>query len=101
MEYKLHENATRTSFDINHALLQKVFSLPRPAGNQPTMEQVQLPAGGVAIVGLQKVENGTVGGMEEAQQSGLRRQLGFQVSQAELSSFETGIIEKAKIDLQK
>lgn len=99
LEYKLHDQATRSSFDINHAVLQKVFSLARPVGNSPVIEQVQLPAGGVAVVGLQKVENGTLADMEDAQRAGLRSQLGFQLSQSELFSFETGVIEKAKIEL--
>lgn len=99
LEYKLHDQATRSSFDVNHAVLQKVFSLARPVGDNPVIEQVQLPAGGVAVVGLQKVENGTLADMEDAQRDGLRSQLGFQLSQSELFSFETGVIEKAKIEL--
>lgn len=101
LEYKLHDKATRMSFDINQALLQKVFSLARPIGETTVTDQVQLPAGGVAVVGLQKVENGSLADMEEAQRTGLGNQLEFQTSQAELFAFETGIIEKAKIDLPK
>lgn len=101
LEYKRHDQATRSSFDVNQAVLQKVFSLARPTGDSPVIEQVQLPTGGVAVVGLEKVENGTLADMEEAQRSGLHGQLEFQISQAELFSFETGIIEKAKIKLSK
>lgn len=100
-EYKLHENATRMSFDINHAVLQKAFSLARPVGDKAVIDRVQLPAGGVAIVGLQKVENGSLADMEDTQREGLRLQLGMQLTQVELSAFESGIIEKAKISISK
>lgn len=97
--FKLHEKASRTSFEINNAVLQKAFSMARPAGSDPVLDQVQLPMGGVTVVGLTAVESGSLADLEESQKSGLRGQLGFQLSQAEMYSFENGIIEKAKIDM--
>jgi len=101
LEYKQHEKTTRTSFEVGGAVLQKVFSLPRPADDQPILESVSLPTGGAVVVRLTAVEDGSIADLVEAQRAGLQNQLRFQVAQNELNSFETGIIEKAKINMSK
>lgn len=99
LEYKSHEDASRTSFEIGSAVLQKVFSLPRPAADQPILDSVALPTGGAVVIQLTQVEDGAINDLAEAQRSALQNQLRFQLTQNELNSFETGLIEKAKINI--
>lgn len=99
LEYKLHEGVSRTSFEVGGAILQKAFSLARPAGSEPILDLASLPDGGAVVIRLTSVEDGSVEDLAEAQRMGLENQLRFQVSQNELNSFETGIIEKARIKM--
>lgn len=99
LEYKLHENVTRTSFEVGGAILQKAFALARPADNEPVLDLVSLPDGGAVVLRLTGVEDGSVEDLADAQKTGLQNQLRFQISQNELNSFENGIIEKANIEM--
>lgn len=99
LAFKLYEAASRSKFDGNTAILQKVFSLGRPDGTSPVIDQVPLPGAGVAVVGLLSVENGKLESLEKAQADGIKRQLGFQLNQAEMGAFEAGIIKSASIDM--
>lgn len=99
LEYKLHENVTRTSFEVGGAILQKAFSLARPADSDPVLDLVSLPGGGAVVIRLTGVEDGSVQDLADAQKTGLENQLRFQISQNELNSFESGVIENAKIDM--
>lgn len=101
LEYKVHEGATRNSFEIGGAVLQKAFSLPRPASQAPVLDSVSTPAGGAVVIRLTAVEDGSIADLPDMQRNGLKNQLRFQVAQNELNSFETGVIEKAKIKLSK
>lgn len=101
LEFKLHEGAERTTAGIDNAVLQKAFSLPRPADAEPVLDQAALPSGGVSIIGLRKVEEGSVEALEPEQLAGLKRQLAFQLSQAEMRAFENAVVEKAEIEISK
>lgn len=99
-ESALHENVSRNSFEGSPAVLRKVFSLPRPASeNSPVIEQAALPGeGGVVVVGLTSVEDGSLENLEEAQKQAIERQLSFQFSQAEMRAVEEAIVQAADVD---
>jgi peptidyl-prolyl cis-trans isomerase D len=92
-EYKFHDGVDRMTAGVNNVVLQKVFSMPRPDASA-VIDQVALPDGGVSVIGLQTVQDGSVDGLEPEQLAGLKRQLAFQYNQAEMHSFENAIIEK-------
>jgi len=97
LEYKLHENASRTSFEIGGAVLQKAFSLARPADGNSVFDLASVPGGGAVVVGLKEVIDGTIEDLVDAQKTGMQNQLRFQISQSELEAFENNVIAKAKI----
>lgn len=99
LEYTLHEKATRSSFEVGSAILQKAFALARPANDEPILDLASLPDGSAVVIRLTNVEDGTLEDLAEAQRTGLTNQLRFQISQNELSSFESGIIEQARIKM--
>ena len=99
LEYKSHENVTRTSFEVGGAVLQKAFSLARPLENEPVLDLISMPDGSAVVIRLTGVEDGSIADLADAQKTGLENQLRFQISQNELNSFENGIIENAKIEM--
>lgn len=101
LEYKLHESATRTSFEIGGPILQKAFSLARPVDGATVLDMTSLPTGGAVVLGLTAVEEGTLEELADAQKSGMKNQLRFQLAQTELQAFENAVIEKAKIDMPR
>lgn len=100
-EFKQHDKATRMSFDIDHTVVQKVFSMARPVGDKPIFDQVNLGEKGITVVGLLSLEEGKLGDMEEAQKTGLKQQVLFQLSQVEMAALEKSIVEQADISINK
>lgn len=99
LEYKSHDKVTRTSFEVGSAILQKAFSLARPTDNEPVLDLVSLPDGSAVVIRLTSAEDGSIEDLADAQRTGIENQLRFQLSQNELNSFESGIIEKANIKM--
>lgn len=97
--YALHESVSRSSFDGNPAVAQKVFSLPRPVEKgKVVIDKANLPGTGIAVVGLLAIERGDLSSMDDAQRDGTKRQLTFQMNRAEMTAFEQAIIQAADID---
>lgn len=97
--FALHENVTRSSFDGNGRVLQKAFSLARPASEDVlVLDKVALAGSGLSVIGLSRVQSGDVEKLEDAQKQSTRRQIAFQINRAEMSAFENFILESSDID---
>lgn len=94
-----HDNVKRTAAGIDNAILQKAFSLPRPDAD-PVVDQVIVPRGSVSVIGLQAVADGSADSLGEQQLAAIRRQLLFQLGQAEMQAFEDAVIAEAEIKVQ-
>ncbi len=95
--YVSHENVKRSNFEVDRALVTKVFSLPRPLGDAPVFESVNT-ADGFSIVGLISVTDGEVGTLTEQEVGAIKAQLGYQVGQTDMALFEQAVLAAADIE---
>ncbi len=97
-EFAEHKDVQRDQFDIDMLVMQKAFSLPRPAEQQPVVLDVtEMIAGGFAVVGLTNVKDGSPDQLSEEQKRSIEAQLRFQSGQAEMLAFEKSVMERSKV----
>ncbi len=96
-EYRSFIDSERSNAELDMAVLQKAFSLPRPTEEQPMVfDHALMPNGGAAVLGLSKVSDGSFAQLPEAQLASTRQQLKNQIGQTEMSSFERSVMDRAK-----
>lgn len=70
------QSLARTAVDVNREVLQAVFTLPSPSGNErPVVEAVNLTSGDVAVVVLDSVENGNLSDYRDNEVAALRGEM--------------------------
>lgn len=101
LAFEVHTDVNRNESEVSPPLLRKAFSLPRPGSDDDRIiDSVSLPSGGYAIIALTDVKDGSVNEMSDVELAGIKGQLSRIAAQGEFQSFESGVYERASIDLR-
>lgn len=95
-DYQLIEETKRNDFELDRLVLNKAFSMARPAGSV-VLDRVE-SSKGMSVVGVTKVADGVVADLSEQELAGLKGQLSFQSGRTDLSNFEQAVIAGAKVE---
>ena len=98
--YAQHPDVSRSTTDVDRAVVQRLFSLPRPAGDQPVTDSVRASEGDLVVIGLTGVTPGSKESLEEAQLSAMRAQLSRQMGSFEAASYENQLVSTADIQFE-
>jgi len=80
----------RNATEVPRAVLEAAFALPRPGSDGKSVGEATLPRGGVAVVTVTRVDDGSVQALTDSELAGMRQFLGNRVSQQEFAAlFET------------
>jgi peptidyl-prolyl cis-trans isomerase D len=89
---------TRSGSYEQPELLEHVFSLPRPAGEQPQISTVFLNDNDYALISLTKVADANFDELTEEEKQGIRLQLARSTSISEFNSWQDLLVSTAKIE---
>lgn len=95
--YEERTEVSRSDGDVDRQLLQRLFTLPRPAGDQPVLETFPVSSGDHLVLGLTGIQQGTAEDMPESQLAAMRAQLSAQTGRLEASAYENHIVNSADI----
>ena len=99
LAYEEKQDVSRSTVEVDRSILRPLFSMPRPAGDQPALEQFPLPNGDYLVLGLTDVKAGSMDSIEEAQLSAMRAQLSGQTGDFEATVYENHLVSAATIEI--
>lgn len=79
-EFKQHELTDRRNIDMDFLVLRELFQLPAPAGDSISFSSVQNSQGDRVLIGLQKVQEGSVESYTDAEKNAIESQLSANTS---------------------
>jgi peptidyl-prolyl cis-trans isomerase D len=97
--YKEADKISRSNTDANPAVVDRLFSMPRPAGEAPVVDTVALPNGDYVVLGLTEVVPGSLESLEKPQREAMRAQLAQRMGVFEAASYVNQIVSSADIEM--
>lgn len=98
---KTPDPVARDSKDVPAALLQAVFTLPRPQKDKPVVESLTLPKGSVAVVRLTAVNPGAMAKDSDKQMKQMQQQLDHQLAAEEFAAYQAWLSQRIKVQVYK
>ena len=97
-QWQAKAEVQRNDIDVDRAILEHVFSLPKPNGN-PVYSALPLADGDYAVVQLTVVDSGSMPELEAEQVAALQRRLAQQAGGNEFTAFQVGLTNSSDIDI--
>ncbi|KZY79824.1 hypothetical protein A3742_21350 [Oleiphilus sp. HI0071] len=88
----------RDDFSVNPDLLFKVFSMDKPAGEQPVIGGFELSNGDYAVVSLTAVSSGSLEDITMIEKQSIKSSLGASYGGTDYASYLTSIEESAIVE---
>lgn len=97
VELSTVEEASRQQPDVEPSVMTKVFSLPFNEDGS-VYDSVQLPAGGIAVIALNGVQQGDLSSVTDAEKTAAMNQIGMLLGEADLLSVRDYLVEQATVE---
>lgn len=97
LSWSVLENAERSSFQANPAVMERVFAMPAPQDGKATVQGFQLPGGEYVVAELQSVTPGTLTDLQGDEEQSMRNFLSQQGAALDFAGFFFSLENRAKI----